>query len=50
MIEVFAETNNGYAEKIATFKDDKLYNDCIKILERWAKDYNFDKITEREIN
>lgn len=45
-IAVFFETNNGYAEHIATFRNEELYITCLPTLERAAKANGFSRVTE----
>jgi hypothetical protein len=45
IIKVYAETS-GYAESIATFESEELYNQCLPAIEQWAADNNFTNVTE----
>jgi len=45
MIRVYVESSVG-AEQVAIFEDDSLYNDCLPIIERYAKDKNWDIVSE----
>lgn len=45
MIKVYFETSS-YAELVATFADETLYDVCYPALEQEAKDRNFEFITE----
>ncbi len=47
MTTVYFETN-GYAEQVATFEDDALYNLVYDQLEAYAKTQGFNKVTESE--
>jgi len=47
MTTVYFETN-GYAEQVATFEDDTLYNLVFDQLEVIAKANGFNKVTETE--
>lgn len=45
MIKVYFETSS-YAELVATFADETLYDACYPALEQEAKERNFEFITE----
>ncbi len=45
MVRVFVETK-GHAEEVAIFDDEKLYDDCLPAIEKYAKDNNWDLVTE----
>ena len=46
IIDVYFETDNWYAEHVATFHDDRLYLACLPALERCASSNGFDRVTE----
>ena len=45
IIKVYAETS-GYAETIAKFQSEILYDRCLPAIEQWATDNNFTHVTE----
>ena len=49
MIQVYFETES-YAEVVALFNDSELYNACVPILEKIAKERGFDIVTESVIH
>lgn len=46
MVKVYFETNNGYAELVATFEYESDYIECFSILKKQCEIRGFDKITE----
>lgn len=46
MVEVYFEMNSGYAQHVATFNCEQVYNDLLPDLERVAKKHGFTHVTE----